>query len=741
MPDLHLIGVHEDGRHLLLAGRGGEEYQLPIDDALRAVLRREHAQLRPPTEPMRPTEVQAMIRAGASAEEAAERAGWTVEKVHRYEGPILAERAHIARLAGDAHVPSHSGSTVSLAERVEERLEQRGVEAGETQWDSWRSEDGQWTVELAFPAGGRRRVASWHFSRSSMSVSAVDDEARWLSGDDPQSSGVDPTPAEGHRGTEAHRSLDAHRGSDRHGGSDRHSDDGDDGLVDVWEAVRDEGAWSERTGGEAAAEHTSYSVGGGPDQGRAHRSTYDPDSELTAGLRERAAQRGRRRPRRLPRADSPVAGSTRGHGPAVAAPSARQADVGPQKHDEAAARATSPTTIPDLGVAPDPDAVPLEPFDYDPGRDGLPPAAHATEDSSLEAADGMTTDGRAARDTPIDDASTDIRTDTRTDTRTDDEPAHDGSSDSEPTDAEALPAEPVVAAPSLALRAVGEPADEQVVARDSGSAPQAARAARGRGAAAKEAPPVPEPRHTEPELPLDEDDETPAPAIPVDTPRSASGSPSEAAPTSGQAAPPQVETPAAVEAVADDSPAGETPATSATRAARAPRARRTRTGRGTAGASDTKGPVEQGPVDQGPVDQGPVEQGPVEKDLVEKQTDVEAVPAPEGTTDDVAMPDATGVAEDPAPVDATAPTEVAAPTQDTAAADGATPLAAPKPGPPQRAPKPPTTGGQPPRQAGRGGSSRQDPRQQPARQASRRGRASVPAWDDIMFGAKHPPEQ
>ena len=76
-----------------------QQFRLPIDDALRSVLRREYVDHSSPAEPLRPTEVQAMIRAGASAAEAAQRAGWPVEKVHRYEGPILAEREHIAQLA------------------------------------------------------------------------------------------------------------------------------------------------------------------------------------------------------------------------------------------------------------------------------------------------------------------------------------------------------------------------------------------------------------------------------------------------------------------------------------------------------------------------------------------------------------------------------------------------------------------------------------------------------------------
>src|SRR5664279_104714 len=96
MQDLQLIGVHEDGEHLLLAGEGDERFQMPVDDALRAAIRRDRprlGQLQIEVDGgLRPRDVQALIRAGASTEEAARRAGWSVEKVHRYEGPILADR-------------------------------------------------------------------------------------------------------------------------------------------------------------------------------------------------------------------------------------------------------------------------------------------------------------------------------------------------------------------------------------------------------------------------------------------------------------------------------------------------------------------------------------------------------------------------------------------------------------------------------------------------------------------------
>jgi hypothetical protein len=146
---------------------------------------------------MRPREVQALIRAGFSAEEVAERSGWAVEKVARYEGPILAEREYVAGLARAVRVRGRggSGSTApTLAARVSQRLSGRGVDPALAEWDSARTEGGEWTVVVTFPAGGRERQARWAFDVPARTVAAVDDEARWLSEEDTSGS-TSPLPA------------------------------------------------------------------------------------------------------------------------------------------------------------------------------------------------------------------------------------------------------------------------------------------------------------------------------------------------------------------------------------------------------------------------------------------------------------------------------------------------------------------------------------------------------------------
>lgn len=202
MQDLRFVGVHEDGLHLLLADGEGNRYRVPLDEPLRGAARRERPrQGHLPVETgsnLRPKDVQAMIRAGLTADEVAERAGWSVEKVHRYEGPILAEREYVASLARQVRLRPRGGAhgtAATLEARVGERLRSREIEPSAAVWDSSRASDGRWTVVVYFSAGGRQRQAGWDFDPLARTVSATDDEARWLSEDeDGQTPGPIPAP-------------------------------------------------------------------------------------------------------------------------------------------------------------------------------------------------------------------------------------------------------------------------------------------------------------------------------------------------------------------------------------------------------------------------------------------------------------------------------------------------------------------------------------------------------------------
>jgi hypothetical protein len=197
MPELRVIAVNEDGTHLVLKSSEGQKYTLPIDERLRAAIRGDRPRLGQiqieVDSQLRPRDIQARIRAGMTAEEVAKIAGISVERVRRFEGPVLAERAYIAERAQKAQVrrrsdepgPAGPGQGQILGEIVAEHLKRRGVEQDAVQWDSWRRDDGRWEVILSFEAGTRTVTARWGFDPPRRVVVPDDDEARSLSSEEP----------------------------------------------------------------------------------------------------------------------------------------------------------------------------------------------------------------------------------------------------------------------------------------------------------------------------------------------------------------------------------------------------------------------------------------------------------------------------------------------------------------------------------------------------------------------------
>jgi hypothetical protein len=126
MHDLRLVGVHDDGEHLVLGDAEGQRFLLSVDEALRAAVRRDRAHLGQLQIEMggglRPREVQARVRAGATAEDVAAACGWPLDRVRRYEGPVLAERAHVADLAREVTLRRRGSEQVTLGTEVSRRL-------------------------------------------------------------------------------------------------------------------------------------------------------------------------------------------------------------------------------------------------------------------------------------------------------------------------------------------------------------------------------------------------------------------------------------------------------------------------------------------------------------------------------------------------------------------------------------------------------------------------------------------
>lgn len=192
MRELRAIGLDVDGKHIICESAGdGEDhtemFRVRIDDRLRGAVRGEgHRVGQNPADAgsmLRPKDIQARIRAGASVEQVAAAAGVDVARVERFAHPVLLERSRAAELATAAHPVLSDGPAVpTLLEVVTSALVTRGLSSDSSSWDAWRNDDGRWTVQLSWKAGRSDNVAHFRFTPGAHggTVTAVDDAAMEL---------------------------------------------------------------------------------------------------------------------------------------------------------------------------------------------------------------------------------------------------------------------------------------------------------------------------------------------------------------------------------------------------------------------------------------------------------------------------------------------------------------------------------------------------------------------------------
>ena len=184
MQELRLVAVSEDGTYAVLVapGRSGR-FVLPIDERLRTVARGQFSRLAQydieVESPLRPKEIQDRIRAGETAEEIADSAGLPVDRIRRFEGPVLAEREYRSQEAQRATVRgmTETGPGPRLGDIVGQRLTDLGSPPEEAEWDSRKRPDGNWQVQLAYLIAGRMQIAEWVYDPRSKHVTPDEDHA------------------------------------------------------------------------------------------------------------------------------------------------------------------------------------------------------------------------------------------------------------------------------------------------------------------------------------------------------------------------------------------------------------------------------------------------------------------------------------------------------------------------------------------------------------------------------------
>ncbi|HVF03605.1 MAG TPA: septation protein SepH [Frankiaceae bacterium] len=228
MRELHVVALSSDGKHLVVSPNKGSlkgAFLLPVNARLHKALAGELNAPRPPRkqaagEPagdaataaaldgpgadapdggrrgggakqagkppaesrLSPREIQARLRAGQAPERVARAAGVPVDRVTRFYGPVLSERAQVIDAARDGMLTRArlGASKAPLGAAVAANLVAKGLTATEDDWAAYRRPDGTWVVALTVTGRGKPRTAEWTWHPATKTVAALDTFAATL---------------------------------------------------------------------------------------------------------------------------------------------------------------------------------------------------------------------------------------------------------------------------------------------------------------------------------------------------------------------------------------------------------------------------------------------------------------------------------------------------------------------------------------------------------------------------------
>ena len=190
MRELGLDGLSEDGRFLIARDHSTDEtFHIPADRRLTSLIDdappgSTSGELETSMESsLSPRDIQTRIRRGESPEEVAAVAGVPVEQINGFATPVLAEREYMCEQARKTPIRRKhvGGAGALLGMLVDESVAAEGSSPDDVQWDSWRREDGRWTVVVS-PSEAAQQ-ATFLFDVKSRYVLPADEYAHDLVGD------------------------------------------------------------------------------------------------------------------------------------------------------------------------------------------------------------------------------------------------------------------------------------------------------------------------------------------------------------------------------------------------------------------------------------------------------------------------------------------------------------------------------------------------------------------------------
>jgi hypothetical protein len=175
---LRFVRLTADGQHLVLADSAGTEFTIEASADLLLALRKALAPISAASDDeLRPAQIQARLRAGATVEQLVMEFGVDENRVRRFEGPVTQERAYVAQRSQRARIKGNT-EEITLGDQIEQLLLDRGQSTDSLVWDATRGEEPFWQVSVT--RGGA--VAHFGFDTSLQSVWPLDDVARTLIG-------------------------------------------------------------------------------------------------------------------------------------------------------------------------------------------------------------------------------------------------------------------------------------------------------------------------------------------------------------------------------------------------------------------------------------------------------------------------------------------------------------------------------------------------------------------------------
>ena len=204
--ELQLVGRTGDGSAIELTDNSGAKFSLPITENLKTALTQPRLVSVAPIDE-RPSfgvkEIQARLRAGESMGSISRTTDWSVEKIEKFSGPILQERAYVIETARKSYL-RREASSPTLDEAASIQLSSHGVDMEAVEWNTHRNVDGTWNIVVQYPNIDGTAEANWNFELGNRILTAKDDSERWIAGDAKESrprtathgfiNSVDPTP-------------------------------------------------------------------------------------------------------------------------------------------------------------------------------------------------------------------------------------------------------------------------------------------------------------------------------------------------------------------------------------------------------------------------------------------------------------------------------------------------------------------------------------------------------------------